>query len=217
MVKPFHFTPDRFLTLFNPCHQSGSHPMGTAAMARRELGGLWSDWITWRSCNLWYNSFIGVVSSSLKVYGTANLRIVDSSVSYLASNTISLFVDIDCCGHLDHTSDDRRSSPGHSLCDCWEGDSRLVTTSGPYLRLFRPLTSYRKAIKPIATWSIKFVFGVKYHVLALRCRVCISQRFKRYRTSSANKPACWYIWCPRSPAGLLAAVDPSYVPYCSTD
>jgi choline dehydrogenase-like flavoprotein len=39
---------------------SNSHPLGTAAMMARELGG--------------------VVDSSLKVYGTANVRVVDASV-----------------------------------------------------------------------------------------------------------------------------------------
>ncbi|KAJ7820002.1 alcohol oxidase [Mycena olivaceomarginata] len=39
---------------------SGAHPMGTAAMARRELGG--------------------VVGSNLKVHGTSNLRVADGSI-----------------------------------------------------------------------------------------------------------------------------------------
>jgi choline dehydrogenase-like flavoprotein len=40
--------------------QSGSHPAGTAAMVPRSMGG--------------------VVDSSLKVYGTSNVRVVDASI-----------------------------------------------------------------------------------------------------------------------------------------
>lgn len=45
---------------YSQVRQTGSHPVGTAAMASRKMGG--------------------VVDSSLKVYGTSNIRVVDASI-----------------------------------------------------------------------------------------------------------------------------------------
>lgn len=53
---------------------------GTAAMATRELGGTKPCPRFAAGCLLTPGRIVGVVDSSLKVYGTTNLRVVDASI-----------------------------------------------------------------------------------------------------------------------------------------
>ena len=58
---------------------SVAHPVGTAAMMRRSLGGTLSSF-SFHEPELMGLILIGVVDAQLKVYDTANVRVVDASV-----------------------------------------------------------------------------------------------------------------------------------------
>lgn len=59
---------------------SVAHPVGTAAMMRRSLGGTLSSAFPFYALELRGLILIGVVDAQLKVYDTANVRVVDASV-----------------------------------------------------------------------------------------------------------------------------------------
>lgn len=59
---------------------SVAHPVGTAAMMKRSLGGTFLPFQPSLVCVLMSVRWTGVVDAQLKVYDTANLRVVDASV-----------------------------------------------------------------------------------------------------------------------------------------